>query len=437
MALATAARPAPDLPAAQLERGPRPRAWPRVAEVAIGGVGVGLTLLVLDGSWTWAVVRVLVVGAVVSRAMGVVRRGHRRPVATVVATFGLVATAAGGAITISYAGSGVSVRSVAGLLMTLGGVVLLVIGTTLAVREVRGWWRLLAIPIGLVAAYAVIVPVAFSVYATNVGRPQLARETPADRGFAYEDATFTASDGVTLSGWYLPSTNRAAVVLLHGASSTRSSVLDQAVVVARHGYGVLLYDARGMGRSGGRAMNFGWYGDRDVAAALDYVQTRADVDPTRIAAVGESMGGEEAIGAMAADARVRAVVAEGATNRVAADFAWLSDEYGLRGRMQEGVMWFTQQLTDVFTAAGPPISLRDAVAAAAPRPVLLIAAGNVADEAYSARHTQAAAPGSVQVWVVPGADHTGGLHAQPADWEQRVTKFLDAALDPLATPGSR
>ena len=47
----------------------------------------------------------------------------------------------------------------------------------------------------------------------------------------------------------------------------RSAVLDQAAVLARHGYGVLLYDARGMGRSGGRAMNFGWYGDRDLAAA--------------------------------------------------------------------------------------------------------------------------------------------------------------------------
>ena len=436
MGVATAARPAPDLPAARLERSRR-RAWARVVEVAMAAAGLGLTLLVLDGSWTWAVVRVLVVGALVSRAMGVFRRERRRPAAAIAATFGLVATAAGVAITISYAGNGVSVRLVAGLLMALGGLVLLVVGTTLAVREVRGWWRLLALPIGLVLAYATVVPVAFSVYATNVGRPQLGRETPADRGLAHEDVTFTASDGVTLSGWYVPSTNRSAVVLLHGASSTRSSVLDQAVVLARHGYGVLLYDARGMGRSGGRAMDFGWYGDRDLAAAVDYVQTRADVDPQRIAAVGESMGGEEAIGAMPADERIRAVVAEGATNRVSADFEWLSGQYGVRGWMQEGVMWLTQQLTDAFTAASPPIALRDAVAAAAPRPVLLIAAGNVADEAYAARHTQSAAPATVQVWVVPGAEHTGGLHAQPADWEQRVTSFLDAALDPLAPPASR
>ena len=110
--------------------------------------------------------------------------------------------------------------------------------------------------------------------------------------------------------------NHAAVVLLHGAGSTRSSVLDHAVVLANHGYGVLLFDARGHGRSGGRAMDFGWYGDKDVTAAVSFLQTRPDVDDDLIAAVGLSMGGEEAIGAAASDRRIRAVVAEGATHRV-------------------------------------------------------------------------------------------------------------------------
>jgi RNA polymerase sigma factor (sigma-70 family) len=47
------------------------------------------------------------------------------------------------------------------------------------------------------------------------------------------------------------------------------------------------------------------------------------------------MGGEEAIGASGANAVLHAVVAEGATARIAADEAWLSDEYGLRGWVQE------------------------------------------------------------------------------------------------------
>jgi dienelactone hydrolase len=182
-----------------------------------------------------------------------------------------------------------------------------------------------------------------------------------------------------------------------------------------------------MGRSAGRAMDLGWYGDNDVSAAVDYVAGRADVDPLRIAAVGESMGGEEAIGAMANDDRVRVVVAEGATNRVSADIAWLDDQYGLRGRVQQGVQWLTYELTDLLTDASPPISLRDAVAAAN-RPVLLITAGNVTDESHAARYIESAAPANVTIWNVAGARHTGGLHADPVGWDRQVIAFLDGVL---------
>ena len=160
---------------------------------------------------------------------------------------------------------------------------------------------------------------------------------------------------MALSGWYVPSRNGAAVVLLHGAGSTRSAVLAHAVVLADHGFGVLLYDARGHGRSQGRAMDFGWYGDLDVAAAVDFVAGRSGVQPGKIAAVGLSMGGEEALGAAACDPRIRAVVAEGATTRVAGDKAWLSDVHGVRGWVQEQLDRAMYATADVLTAASPPV----------------------------------------------------------------------------------
>ena len=337
----------------------------------------------------------------------------------------------GGVIGYSYlTTTGLSVRAVGGGLAFAGGLALLVSGVIGVVRPVPGWRRLLAVPIVLIVGYVIVRPLGVAVYATNVPRPALGHTTPRDRGLNYVDATFITRDGVTLSGWYIPSTNRAAVVLLHGASSTRSAVLEHAVVLARHGYGVLLFDARGHGRSGGRAMDFGWYGDRDIAAAVDYLGRRADVDRRRIGAVGMSMGGEEAIGAMATDRRIRAVVAEGATNRVFDDKAWLSDEFGARGRIQQAVDWLTYRLADVFTAAAPPVSLRSAVATAAPRPVLLIAAGRVSDERDADQAIRAASPSSVGVWVVPGAGHTGGLRTQPDEWARRVSGFLDRSLRP-------
>jgi pimeloyl-ACP methyl ester carboxylesterase len=243
----------------------------------------------------------------------------------------------------------------------------------------------------------------------------------------YTDVMFRTSDGVALSAWYVPSTNRSAVVLLHGSGSTRTATLAQAEVLARHGYGALLVDARGQGRSGGHAMDLGWYGDRDVRAAVAFLLHRPDVDPGRIAVLGLSMGAEEAIGAAAAEPAIRAVVAEGATARTAADKSgWLP--HGLAGAVQRGLDWLTYATTDLLSAASAPRSLHDAVTRATGTRFLLITAGNEPDETQAAAYLRGAAPDRVQVWRVAGASHTHGLVAQPSEWTTKVVTFLDQAL---------
>jgi hypothetical protein len=52
----------------------------------------------------------------------------------------------------------------------------------------------------------------------------------------------------------------------------------------------------------------------------------------------------------------------------------------------------------------------------------------VGDEGDAAAYIQREARGNVTVWVVPGAEHTGGLSPAPEEWERRVIEFLDAAL---------
>jgi hypothetical protein len=96
--------------------------------------------------------------------------------------------------------------------------------------------------------------------------------------------------------------------------------------------------------------------------------------------------------------------------------------------IQEGVEWLLYNTADVLTAAEPPRSLRDAVSAIAPRPVLLIAGGGVAEEGHASRFIQAASPGTVDVWEVADTGHTAALDTHPAEWEARVTTFLADAL---------
>ena len=66
-------------------------------------------------------------------------------------------------------------------------------------------------------------------------------QTPGDYGLVYEEVSLDSCDDTTLAGWYLPSQNGAAVIMLHGYGGTRLQVLPQAAMLGNAGYGVLLY----------------------------------------------------------------------------------------------------------------------------------------------------------------------------------------------------
>ncbi|EWT03493.1 hypothetical protein N865_17375 [Intrasporangium oryzae NRRL B-24470] len=354
----------------------------------------------------------------------------RVPVAIVVAltlVVGATCLAVGVGLAPHLAKEGLTSTSAVAVLAALAGLVLLVLGFRSMWRTGHPVARLVAAPLVIVLVATAALTLGQAVAATVVPRAALGDRTPASLGLRYEDVTARTADGVRLAGWYVPSANGAAVVLCPGAGSTRSSVLDRAAVLAKWGYGVLMVDARGHDGSEGRAMDFGWYGDQDIRAAVDLLTRRSDVKGARVAVVGLSMGGEEAIGAFASDARIKAVVAEGATNRVAGDKAWLSDELGLRGLLQEQLDRLTYGATDLLTPASPPPTLRASAATAAPRPLLLVAAADSFEEVGAARFIAAGSPGSVTVWLAPGG-HTGALAAAPVEWQRRVVRFLDAAL---------
>jgi pimeloyl-ACP methyl ester carboxylesterase len=399
--------------------------WLEAATVA---VGVALAVLVgVEGSRAWQAVRVLGVAAIASLLVVVELRADRRARGRVGVAVGIVAiTVALGFSPYLVKGGPVAVR-LATVLLGTAGLVLTVGGTMAATqghRRLRRFGTSAAVLIAVVLAAFVISP---AVAATNVPRPAVGA-TPESVGLRYEIVWLETTDGVRLAGWYVPSTKGAAVVLLHGAGSTRSNVLPQAAVLARHGFGVLMVDARGHGDSGGQAMDFGWDGDADVAAATAYLATRPDVRPGQIGAVGLSMGGEEAIGATRSNGVLRAVVAEGATGRMAGDDAWLSDRHGLRGAFQEQLERVQDWVTDVLTSASVPSSLHGAVHASGRARYLLITAGNVSNERNAADYVATAAPERVEVWTVEGANHTAGLRTAPEEWEGRVTTFLDEVL---------
>src|SRR6478672_3559043 len=111
----------------------------------------------------------------------------------------------------------------------------------------RTWARRAGIAAG------VLFLLVFLVYPLGLGAWYLAKPRDAVHesalGLRHERVTFAASDGVRLSGWWVPGRNGAAVVVVHGGGGDREGAVAHARMLARAGYGVLLYDARGRGRS--------------------------------------------------------------------------------------------------------------------------------------------------------------------------------------------
>lgn len=378
-----------------------------------------------DGAPVWRVVRMVAVAAITSLALIGMRRSTRAGRGAIALVLGVAGTVAGGGVASAHlARDGITVTSVAASIVLSAGLALLILGSVALIRSLRRWWRLLAVPAGLALLVFVLYPLTLAVNATNRPAGQLGSRTPADVGLQARDITFSTPDGARMSAWYAPGSNGAAVVVLHGSGSTRTAVLDHAAVLASHGYATLLVDARGHGRSEGRAMDFGWYSPQDIAGAVSFLGRQPGVD--RVGVLGSSMGGEGAISAAGSDPRIAAVVAEGVTGMQEADHGWLPG--GINGTIERGLEWVQYTAADLMSGAGRPMPMRDAIVAAAPRPFFLIQAETVSNEVDAGAWFRAVSPRTVDVWIVPGAGHTEGLAIDPTGWEERVIEFLDEAL---------
>lgn len=327
---------------------------------------------------------------------------------------------------IHIASIGFKTSDITGVPMLVAGVVLTIIGTTILVRLIQAWWRrLLLIPVGILVLFYLVFPVTLSIYGTNVAKRELCCDnTPAVHGFDYEDVTFETPAGLTLGAWYIPSQNGAAVITVHGSGGDRMKTMDEALVLARHGYGVLMMDVEGFGESEGRANSFGWVGARDVHAAVDYLQSRGDIDPDRIGGLGLSMGAEVMIHAAGESEELRAIVAEGGTSRTPADF---NEMPGLGTKAIMPFQWVLAATLRVMTGEPIPPPLKEMAAQIGPRPVLLIAADINEETTLIGLYKDVGGP-SFELWVIPEADHIGAYDNHPEEYEDRVIAFFDASL---------
>ena len=134
---------------------------------------------------------------------------------------------------------------------------------------------------------------------------------PKDFGLKYEDVTFKAADGVTISGWLVKGRKDKVIIQSHfsiqcsRAGYTRKGkglfkgyptdieFLNQAKYLAQAGYSLLMYDFRNHGNSekGTRPwITWGLDESKDIIAAIDFISNHPDYKESQIGLLSICMG---------------------------------------------------------------------------------------------------------------------------------------------------
>lgn len=249
--------------------------------------------------------------------------------------------------------------------------------------------------------------------------------TPDRVGVAYRDVDFTAADGTSLHGWFLPAAPEAAsgdactVLFLHGNAENISTHFAAVWWLPAEGYNVFLFDYRGYGRSAGKPGLPGLH--LDAEAALDTVFAMEDVDPRKIIVFGQSLGGTVAITALARSKhrhRVRALITEGA----------FSSYRGITREKLAG-FWLTWPLqAPLSLAMNNDYKPVEAIREIAPVPVLVI--HGLADIVVLPRHAEAlyaAAREPKEKWLLPHVAHIQSTLSE--ENRERLTDYLAARCE--------
>lgn len=103
-----------------------------------------------------------------------------------------------------------------------------------------------------------------------------------------EDVYFQTMDGLQLHGWYAPAKgDKTTIVFLHGNAGDVSHRGHKARALIDAGYGILLFDWRGYGKSEGTPTQAGLY--NDAISALNFLHSRG-VEAADSVYWGESIG---------------------------------------------------------------------------------------------------------------------------------------------------
>ena len=258
-------------------------------------------------------------------------------------------------------------------------------------------------------------------------------DTPADFGCRFEHVRFRSRRGdLTLDGWYLVGRHGMPVIIfVHGISSTRTGcgMTELASMLNSRGFGALMFDLRGHGRSGGDQMSGGWHERLDVLGAFDYLRARG-VRADSIGLLGLSLGAAAAALAAAEEPQIRAAVLDCPFARAS---ELIDDETALRTPLpawlaalfRPAAIFLANHLYDIDVHGIAP---EEAVKTLDfPLLVIAVPGDDRVPAAHAVRVYQAAPVGSV-LWTVNGVQHCEAFSENKDDYTERVADYFTSRL---------
>ena len=293
------------------------------------------------------------------------------------------------------------------------------------------WWGIPTIAVVLIVTYGFVSFTILSGITAYERKPQ--EDFPAAYGLNYEDVEFLSrNDSVNLSGWYIAGKSEApTLIFVHGIGGVRSAdnLVELASRVAAQGFGVLMFDLRCHGSSGGELISAGYFERFDLLGAFDFLVDRG-IPPEHIGVLGVSMGAAVTVLAAAEEPFICALVVDSpyarASDLIAQVTASKTDiPEWMAPAFLPGVKVMARALHRIDIGALAP---EEAVKSLT-YPILIIHGTGDTRIAFDhgVRVHKAAHPDS-SIWLVPEVDHVDAYITYPDEYVDRILDYFNPRL---------
>lgn len=283
---------------------------------------------------------------------------------------------------------------------------------------------LLAKKIIIYGVYVIVFIIIVSLYGflSSIKPPKIRIDyKPEDFSLHYEDITFKSTDGLKLSGWFIPhNKSKDAIIVMHGYPANKADLLPVALFLNKK-FNVLLFDFRSFGQSEGSYTTAGFKEVKDLEGAIKFLKEEKKIK--NIGTFGFSLGG--AVALMGKSKDVKSIVAD-------SSYASLDRMVNAQYKLFSIFKWPFVILTNFYAKLFLGIDVNDVSPLNDIKeintPVLLIHAGKDSQIPVENSILLDKNAKNSELWIIENADH-GQAHAlKKNEYEKRILDFFEKNL---------